>query len=547
MRVALLSNVNIRAVCDELRKINGDLELYVPDGYGLWMQELLGDNSPLVNFSPELLFLILDGSELIRGLSEGEVLGILDTIRSFVDKHTYLHLFVSELDVWCREILPNDVLSRGRLLEWEWNRRIYELSGQRERVHVFKLKELIEREGRKAFYSDKLWYLGGIRYSSYGSNVIAHEIDVLIRSYKRSRKKVLVLDLDNTLWGGVLGEVGLDDIELSDVKEGSRYKDFQRRVKELKDLGVLLAICSKNNESEVMEVFERHEHMVLKREDFVAMRINWEGKVRNIEEIASELNLALDSLVFVDDSPVERELVKRSLPCEVPEFPSDTSKLNDFAWDLYKRYFYVLKVSFEDVKRTEMYLQEKERERLRREAVSLEDYLRSLGMRMKIKRLEEGDVRRAAELTQRTNQFNLTNLRLTEAQVRERLSNPTYSAYIASVEDRFGDNGKVLLAFVRKDVVNGIAEFENLLMSCRVFGRYLEDQFVGFIEDELAEEGFKLIKARYVPTARNKPAEDFFDRLGYKVVLLEGGEKLYELALKDSRERKAFADIEYEG
>jgi len=547
MKIAVLSNVELRASLDELRKMDAEIEIYIPGGYGVWMQELLDENSQLVSSAPELVFLILDGISLFESFREDEIDSIFETIKSFVEKHASLHFFISEIDVWNRQILPNDELNRGKLFEWKWNRAVYTLASSFERIHAFKLKELIESEGRKAFYSDKLWYLGGIRYSSLGHKKIADEMELLIRAYRKQRKKVLVLDLDNTLWGGILGEAGLDGIELADVKEGRRFKDFQTRIKELKNLGVLLTICSKNNVNDVMEAFEKHKHMVLKKDDFVRMKINWENKLKNIRELAEELNLGLDSFVFIDDNPAERELIKTSLPCEVPGFPIDTARLNDFAWEIYKRYFYTLKVSVEDVKKTEMYLKEMEREKLKENVASLEEYLKSLNMKMKIRKLKEEDIQRAAELTQKTNQFNLTTLRLTEAEVRARMNDPNYSVYIASVEDRFGEYGKVLLAFVKKDYLNRTAEFENLLMSCRVFGRYLEDQFVGFIENELLKEGIQELRARYIPTTKNKPAQDFFDRLAYEVETFENGEKAYKLDIRKAGERHGYALLEYDG
>lgn len=547
MKIAVLSNVELRAALDELNRMNPEVEIYTPGGYGVWMQELLNENSQLVLSTPELVFLILDGTSLFESFREDEIDSIFEIIKSFVEKHGSLHFFISEIDVWNRQILPNDELNKGKLFEWKWNRAVYTLASSFERIHAFKLKELIESEGRKAFYSDKLWYLGGIRYSSLGHKKIADEMELLIRAYRKQRKKVLVLDLDNTLWGGVLGEAGLDGIELADVKEGRRFKDFQMRIKELKDTGVLLTICSKNNESDVIEAFEKHRHMVLKKDDFVRMKINWENKLTNIKELAEELNLGIDSFVFIDDNPVERELIKTSLPCEVPDFPIDTARLNDFALEIYKRYFYTLKVNIEDVKKTEMYLKEMEREKFKESVANLEEYLKSLNMKMKIRKLKEEDVQRAAELTQKTNQFNLTTLRLTEAEIRARMSNSNYSVYIASVEDRFGEYGKVLLAFVKKDYSRKVAEFENLLMSCRVFGRYLEDQFVGFIETELSKEGIQQVKARYIPTAKNKPAQDFFDRLGYDVETCENGEKDYKLDIRKAGERHGYAFVEYEG
>src|SRR5262249_7222525 len=217
------------------------------------------------------------------------------------------------------------------------------------KVYAFELKEVVEQVGRSLFYSNKRWYLGGLRFSIAGEKLVGKELERILDAQLVARKKCLLLDLDNTLWGGVIGEDGLNGIQLSETGEGARYRDFQLRIRELGEMGVILGIVSKNNEPDAFEVFDTHEHMVLRKGDFTALKINWTQKAQNIADLAEDLDIGTDSIVFIDDNPVEREAVRTALPeVTVPDFPADTCELASFFERVYKDCFFTLESTAED-------------------------------------------------------------------------------------------------------------------------------------------------------------------------------------------------------
>jgi len=397
-------------------------------------------------------------------------------------------------------------------------------------------------QGEK-MYSRKGWYLGNLRFSNFGEDIIIEEIKRILESFRGNKKKCLVLDLDNTLWGRVVGEVGLDGISLSAVKEGSQFYLFQRQLKGLKEMGVLLTICSKNNPEDAKEVLNNHPAMLLKEKDFVLMKINWKPKPENISELAQELNIGLDSMVFIDDSEFERESVKSQLPeVIVPEMPKDTTKLPEWFLDIQRKYFLFISVTEEDANKTEMYQSQAQREQLQKLSTNLEEYLKSLQMKQKIWSVSEEDIVRAAQLTQKTNQFNLTTRRYTEFDMRRMIESDDYLVLMSSMEDKFGDNGKIALMIVEKN--DRRARIDTFLMSCRVMGRYVENQFVDYVESMLANMGLEEIEAEYITTKKSAPVKDFWDSLGYKRVKEEDGKVLYNLKISEKPKRVYFSVLE---
>jgi len=347
-----------------------------------------------------------------------------------------------------------------------------------------------------------------------GEKAIAEEIGRAWNAIKGNRKKCLVLDLDNTLWGGVIGEDGLQGIELSTTKEGSRFRDFQKRIKDLKDQGVLLTIASKNNEEDAMEAIRDHPDMVLREDDFVIIKANWEPKPVNIQKIANELNIGLDSLVFIDDNPIERESVKNALPeVNVPDFPKDTSMLESFVIEISKRYFPVLKLTEEDLSKTDQYKVEQKRNEIKQKSISIEEYLLSLEMKKTFRQIDESDVTRAAQLTQKTNQFNLTTRRYTESDIWNMMKSEDHQVWIGDLEDKFGSYGKVILAIVKLE--ENTAIIDTFLMSCRVMGRNIEKEFLNEIEKEMVSKGKNRIISEYIPTTKNSVVKDFWTENGY--------------------------------
>ncbi|MHA1657477.1 MAG: HAD-IIIC family phosphatase [Candidatus Heimdallarchaeota archaeon] len=545
MRIALLSNVNV----DSLVKRIDFCEVYSPDGYGIWLQEILNFDSELYKFHPQAVFVILDGEQLFPRFNRKNIMTDIEEYFSALE-HVFsqrrdIFFFLNSLDFFTKQIRASDEVREEKFVEIEWYRKLIELAKKLTNVHILNLKDLVEKEGRKNFYSNKLWYLGGMKYSTKGEKLIIKEIERSIKALKGEKKKCLAIDLDNTIWGGVIGEDGIEGIELSEFKEGARYKDFQKRLKEFKNLGVILTVVSKNNEQDALDVFEKHKDMVLKRDDFALMKINWDPKSKNLMELAKELNIGIDSIVFIDDNPVERELVKKSIPeIIVPEFPKDTANLVDFAEEIYNEFFYMLRVTAEDIKKTQMYIQNAKRTALKKKYASAEDFLKDLGTKIYVWKLREEDIPRAAQLTQKTNQFNLTTKRYTETDVRNFMNDERYDVFIASVEDKFGDNGKVVLMILKKDKKRAQAEIDTFLMSCRVMGRHIEDQFIDFIEKKLKKDGMKLLIAFYYPTKKNKPVENLFERLGYTVIKNDNeGNKVYSRNLNIEEPRVFYGEL----
>ena len=339
------------------------------------------------------------------------------------------------------------------------------------------------------------------------------------------RKKCIVLDLDNTLWGGVLGEEGISGIKIGGDYPGKAFAFFQKSLLQLSKAGVILTVCSKNNESDVLEAWEKNPFMVLKKEHFSAYRINWTDKATNIKELAVELNIGLDSFVFVDDNPTERELIKQMLPVvSVPEFPAQPYELPLFFKRLVEEYFQVYSITDEDKKKTEQYKENAARAQAQLSFTDFGTFLESLDIQITIEAANEFNIPRIAQMTQKTNQFNLTTKRYTDADVEGFLANG-WKIWCISVADRFGDNGITGCA-----IVNG-NEIDTFLLSCRILGKGIENAFVKQVLLELRNQGLTEIRAAYLPTVKNAQVADFYDKCGFTLVSENKGAKSYQIDL----------------
>jgi FkbH-like protein len=347
------------------------------------------------------------------------------------------------------------------------------------------------------------------------------------------RKKCLVLDLDNTLWGGVLGEEGIDGIQVGGEYPGKAFLYFQEALLELNKNGVILTVCSKNNEQDVLDVWEKNPFLMLKKEHFATWRINWNDKATNICEIAKELNIGLDSMVFVDDNPTERELVRQLLPMvEVPDFPIQPYGLPVFFQKLVEDYFKVYSITDEDRGKTEQYKANAYRIREQGRFTDFTEFLRSLDIHLTIERANDFNIPRIAQMTQKTNQFNLTTKRYTDADIRK-FQQEGWRIWCLGVSDKFGDSG-----ITGCIIVNG-SEIDTMLLSCRVLGKGIELAFVKTVLGLLREEGLLEVTASYLPTTKNSQVADFYDKCGFSLVSEADGAKRYGLSL-------AYAELKVE-
>ena len=415
----------------------------------------------------------------------------------------------------------------------QYNLELARVAGQHPNLLIQDVAALMTQIGYRHWFDPRLWYLARTRLSSAASKQLARSTASLLRAWKGHTRKCIALDLDNTLWGGIIGEDGLEGIELGDEGLGLAYAEFQQELANLERKGVLLAICSKNDEHDALEVLRLHPSMRLREAQFAAMRINWEDKAKNLKALASTLNIGLDSIVFIDDNPVEREFIRLTIPeVLVPDWPRDPSDYKAALLDLAVQHFPRISLTKEDPERTAMYQAEARRLDLAATTSSLEDYYRSLQMRAEIGLADDSSIPRIAQLTQKTNQFNLTTRRYTESEIRNLARAANALIFWSRLRDQISDNGIVgvlLLMETRGSTWN----IETFLLSCRVIGRKLEAAFLGCATQYLLERGAKVLTGEYRPTKKNGVAASVYGDLGFDLVEEDQGTTRWRLALKD--------------
>ncbi len=322
-------------------------------------------------------------------------------------------------------------------------------------------------------------------------------------------KKCIVLDLDNTLWGGIVGEDGIDGIALSLQAPGNSFIAFQQALLDYYNRGIILAINSRNNPEDALNVIRNHSNMILKEHHFAAARINWEDKVVNIRELAKELNIGLDSMVFLDDDPTNREMVRALVPeVTVPDLPVDPKDYTKFLNSL--DYFNVEVLTDEDKMRGNLYVTERLRKEEEKNFASKEDFLTSLSLELYLYENDDSCIPRLSQLTEKTNQFNTVKKPLSEEEISSYIKSNDHIVYHASLHDKFGDHGVILFALIDKE--NDSWTIRSLLMSCRVFGRGVEDAFLSVLQNKAKHEGVTTIKIISEVIEKNLPAREFIDR-----------------------------------
>ena len=379
------------------------------------------------------------------------------------------------------------------------------------------LDEVVAQVGRLNFFDRRYWHSAQFPFTPVACREFTRRLMAVATVLKTTKAKVLVLDADNTLWGGVIGEDGLDGIALGPEYPGSAYKEFQRRILDLQQRGFILAMCSKNNLADVDEVLRKHPHMLLRQEHFAARRVNWLSKPDNLVSLAEELNLGTDSFIFVDDSDHECAAVRERLPqvevIQVPSRPVDVAGCLDSVARLE-----VLSLTAEDLQKTAMYAQERQRREILEQASTSSnstDYLARLGMKMQITLAPSAHITRLSQLTKKTNQFNLTTRRYEEHEMRAFVESNECLVADFSLADRFGDSGIVGLAIFKLGAA-GRAELDTFLMSCRVIGREAERAFLLALVDLLAERGMREVMADYLPTAKNELVKNLLPQQGFE-------------------------------
>jgi FkbH-like protein len=378
-------------------------------------------------------------------------------------------------------------------------------------IYILDAGRWLQCAGRAAF-SPTLWYMAKVPFGPEVFREAARSIKAALRGLAGGARKLVILDLDDTIWGGIVGEVGWNGLRLGGHDPvGEAYADFQAALKGLRRRGILLA--SKNEESVALEAIRRHPDMALREEDFVDWRINWNDKGQNVDDLIAGLNLGRNAAVFIDDHPAERARVREALPdVLVPEWPHDPALFRGTLLTL--RCFDVPSVSREDSARTEMYSAERRREALRTSIGSVQDWLKSLAMRVTVEPLNPGNVARTTQLLNKTNQMNLATRRLTEPELTAWAARPGHALFTLRVADKFGDAG--LTGILGLEAVDGALLIADFVLSCRVMGRRVEETMLALAVEHARNLGLRRVVAVHRPTERNVPCLRFFEQCGLR-------------------------------
>jgi FkbH-like protein len=497
--------------------------------YGQYRQELLDEGSPLYPFNPQIVLFSLTARELVADAPltataaelEAMVRSRVDelrglwrkareTLKATVIQQTFLNFADSLFGSYDR-LVPG---APARLIA-NLNDRLSE-AAEMDAVLLLDIARASDRDGLDVWFDVTRWLQAKLEIAPQAAPVYGDLLMRVIAAQRGLSKKCLVLDLDNVLWGGVIGDDGLEGIVLGEGSAaGEAHLALQRYAKQLRDRGVILAVCSKNDAATAQAAFYDHPEMVLKRSDIAAFIVNWEDKAANLEQIAAQLNIGLDSLVFVDDNPAERERIRQSLPMvAVPELPADAAQYVRCLSDA--GYFEAITFTTEDRQRGEQYARNVSREAFAKSSQSLDDFLRALEMSVLSGPFQEVDFARIAQLINKTNQFNPTTRRHTIEDIRRFATDERYLTLQFRLLDRFGDNGLISAMVLcpttdRKDMF----EIDTWVMSCRVFGRQLELEAMNIAVEAARQRDICAFLGAYIPTPRNGVVRELYPTLGF--------------------------------
>lgn len=520
------------------------LEFEMYEGpYGLFRQEILSEDSGLNRFKPQIVFIAADARDVGRPPARFADEASADAAASD-EAALWAALWETANRKWNCAVIQNTFIPELWSAAGHYALRhpstrenfLQRLNARFQRnapsyVALHPLGNLAAEIGSSAWFDPKFYFEAKMPCAPESLVVYAHSVMSLIRALAGKSKKVVAVDLDNTLWGGIVGDVGAGGVRLGQGSgEGEAFLRFQEFLKSLHDRGVLLAACSKNDEDRAKEPFAKRPDMVLKLEDFSCFIANWENKADNLRAIAAHLNLGLDSFVFVDDNPAERALVRRFLPeVAVPDMPEDAS---GYIQALGRhRYFETAALTAEDMSRSGYYKQDAERRSLAAGSADMDAFLASLDMRAAVEPVGDLNIERVAQLVNKSNQFNLTTRRRTAAEIRELAARPDWTAVAISLRDNLGDNGLIAVVFLhRRDKV---MQIDTWLMSCRVLQRGMEQFTLNELVRRARDSGCGTLRGAYIPTDKNGLVKEHYARLGFRPAGQDGDADIWDLTVND--------------
>ncbi len=545
-KLAILRSFTVEPLVPVLRAsaMLGGINLEVKVGeFNAYPQEVLDSSSWLYRFDPSVVILAVQTRDVAPELwdavpvSEPAVAAItarvLESFDSIVSAFratstATLVMHALELPVMAGHGLLDDQAETGQSgAIRRINAGLRLLAARHNGVHILDYDALVSRHGRLRWHDEQKWLTVRMPIAADFHREMVREWLRFLHPLAGRVAKVLVTDLDNTVWGGVIGEEGMAGIKLGVEYPGAAYRSLQQVMLDFYNRGILLAVASKNNEKDALEAIDGHEQMLLRREHFAALRINWTDKAQSLREIAAELNVGLDALAFIDDNPVERARIRQELPevtvIDLPENPLEyarTLRLSPF--------FERLALSAEDLERGRYYAGQTQRSQLERSVSSVEDFYRSLEQELEVTPLAPDTLARVAQLTQKTNQFNVTTRRYSEQQLLQ-MSQSGAHVHAVRVKDRYGDNGIVGVAIGKLEDRRYV--IDSFLLSCRVIGRTVETAILARLVDEARSLGASEIEGEFLPTRKNEPASRFFAAHGFEPAGEKNGGVVWRLDL----------------
>ncbi len=544
VRIAILST----STCDPLTKIlkywlaraGMKADIFEAE-YDTLHQTILNPQSDFYQFSPDIAVLFTNYRDVQRALSGKDPsktgLGIITLVCEEyallwkkIRENSNCYIIQNNADLPYQRVYGHyeGMIQEGlinRLRRFNVELAQYLIPGST----LFDFDYLASVYGRKKWHNHRFWYYSKHAFDLDATGLVAFELSKVIGAIKGLSKKCIVLDLDNTLWGGVVAEEGVEGIQLGQGSEGEAFVDFQKYLLSLKQRGIVLAVCSKNNEENAKAPFLNHPDMQIKLDDIVVFKANWNDKASNIKDIARELNLGLDSFVFIDDSPAERLLVREMLP-EVEVFDMPSQPVNYIQALSSQSYFEMVAFSQEDKKRNAFYKENIQRSEWESGFSDISDYLKSLQMRMDVSEINEFNLPRAAQLINKSNQFHLTTTRYSESDIKFMQEANDQFSICFSLKDCFGDNGLISVIFLKE--AEDALLIDTWVMSCRVLSRGVEEFIMREVIDRAQDLKCLTVLGKYFPTKKNKLVENLYERLGFQLAREDQGKTTWTLSLE---------------
>lgn len=530
IKVAVLGDSATQFLTQALRgtgyDFNMDLQIWEAD-FNQIERQVFDTTSELYKYNPEIVVLFRSSQKLLgkynkiepemHGSFANNEVNLIETLFTSLTSTLNCKVIYYNYNEIDDAVFGNYANTIETSFLYQLRKLNYELmvfASKQPNLYLIDLSTIQNRIGKTNLFQASIYINTDMVLSIDALPEVANRTVELINVIHGKFKKCIILDLDNTMWGGVIGDDGVENIQVGDLGIGKAFSEFQYWVKKLKNRGIIIAVCSKNTESVAKEPFEKHPEMILRLDDIAVFIANWENKADNIREIQRILNIGFDSMVFIDDNPFERNIVRENIPdiC-VPELPEDPADYLDYLYS--QNLFETISFSGEDTNRTKLYQNEAKRINTKNRFTNVDDFLKSLHMQSVIKPFDAYNTPRVAQLSQRSNQFNLRTIRYTEDEIEKIANSSNYFTFVFSLNDKFGDNGLISVIILRKEDTQTLF-IDTWFMSCRVLKRGMENFVLNTIAEKAKYENYKYLKGEYIPTVKNEMVKDHYKELGFE-------------------------------